>query len=41
MIDGQDRCKWVNVSSGAAYPPRWSQTYGCKMVVVVLIVIRG
>jgi len=33
MIDDQDRCEWVNVSSGTS-SPRYSWTKGHKMVVV-------
>jgi len=38
MIDNQDRCEWVNVSSGTG-SPRLSQTKGCKTVIVVDAVV--
>jgi len=34
MVDDQDRCKWVNISSGIS-SPGWSQIKGRKTVVVV------
>jgi len=37
MIDDQDRCKWVNVSSGTG-SPGLSRTKSCKMVEVVVVV---
>ena len=30
MVDNQDRCEWVNVSSDTGSPGQ-SQTKGCKM----------
>ena len=33
MVDDQDRCEWVNVSSGTG-SPGLSRTKGHKMVVV-------
>jgi len=38
MVDDQDRCEWMNVSPGTS-SPGWSQTKGCKMVVVVVVVV--
>ena len=38
MIDDQDRCEWVNVSSGTGLPGQ-SRTKGCKMVVVVVMLV--
>jgi len=35
-MDDQDRCEWVNVSSGTS-SFRYSQTKGCKMVVVIVV----
>jgi len=35
MIDDQDRCEWVNVSSSPG-SPRYSWTKGRKTVVVVV-----
>jgi len=32
MVDDQDRCEWVNVSSGISSPGQ-----SCKTVVVVLL----
>ena len=36
MIDDHDRCKWVNGYSVTG-SPGWSQTKGCKTVVVVAV----
>jgi len=33
MADDQERCEWVNVSSGTVLPGK-SRTKGCKTVVV-------
>ena len=38
MIDDQDRCEWMNVSSHIGSPGQ-SQTKGRKMVVVVVVVV--
>ena len=37
MIDGWDGCGWMGVSSGTSSPTQ-SQTKGCKMVVVVVLI---
>ena len=37
MVDDQDRCEWVNASSGTGSAGQ-SQTKGCKTVVVLLII---
>jgi len=39
MIDDQDRCEWVNVSSGTG-SPRLSRAKGCKTVSVVVVVVE-
>ena len=36
MIDNQDKCEWVNVSSGTGSSGQF-QTKGCKTAVVVLL----
>jgi len=36
MVDDQDRCEWVNVSSGTGSPGK-SRTKGHKTVVVVVL----
>jgi len=38
MVDDQERCEWVNVSS-AASSPRQSRTKGHKTIVVVVVVV--
>ena len=38
MVDDQDRCEWVNVSSGTGSPGK-SRTKGHKTVVVVVVVV--
>jgi len=38
MVDDQDRCEWVNVSSGTGSPGE-SRTKGSKTVVVVVVVV--
>ena len=38
MVDEQEGCEWMNVSSGTG-SPRWTQTKGHKTVVCVIIII--
>jgi len=40
MVEGQDKCEWVIVSSGTS-SPGYSRTKGPKTVVVVVVAIFG
>ena len=40
MVDEQERCEWVNVSSGAS-SPGYSWTKGRKMIVCVSVLPSG